>query len=164
MRLLALAIGLASLLPFPAYAEKLLLDGIFRLLSATRKIVDTGEVVDSYGKHPTGYITYGKDGRFLTLIAYDKTARPHPDSIAGMMDAQRAELLKTMLSYGGTYTIDGHIMEHHIDISWNEVWTGTTVVGDVEIIDDKLIYTSRPAPFSSDGKTSVVTLVWQKVN
>ena len=28
---------------------------------------------------------------------------------------------------------------------------------------DKLIYTTRPAPFSGDGKMSVVTVVWEKV-
>lgn len=121
-------------------------------------------MVDSYGKHPPGYIADGKDGGFLAFIAFDKTTRPHPDSIANMTDAERADLLKTMLSSGRMYSLGGHIMEQHIDISWNELWTWTTVIRDVEILDNKLIYTSRPAPFSSDGKTSVLTLIWQKVN
>ena len=58
----ALVVGLAAFLPFPAFAENQMLDGTYKLLSATRKIVETSEVVDSFGKHPTGYISYGKDG------------------------------------------------------------------------------------------------------
>jgi len=68
-----------------------------------------------------------------------------------------------MLAYGGTYKFDGKSMEHHIDISWNEWWTGTTVIRDVRKEGDKLIYTTRPAPFSGDGKMSVTTLIYEKV-
>jgi hypothetical protein len=164
MHKVALVIGLAAILAFPAFAENKMLDGTYKLISATRKIVETGQVVDSFGEHPTGYINYGKDGRFLVLIVYDKTIRPSPDSVANITDAQRAELFRTMTSYGGTYTFDGHTMQHHIDISWNQAWTGTTVVRDVEKENDKLIYTTRPAPFAGDGKMSVVTLVWQKAD
>ncbi len=164
MRKMMFAISLASMFSFPAFAENQLLDGTYKLLSATRRIVETGQVIESYGKHPTGYINYGKDGRFLVLIVSDKSMRPSPNSVASMTDAQRADLLRTMTSYGGTYTFDGHTMEHHIDISWNDVWTGTTVVRDVEKDGDKLVYTTRPAPFSGDGKISIVTLVWQRSN
>ena len=68
-----------------------------------------------------------------------------------------------MLAYGGTYKFDGNKVQHQIDISWNEVWTGTTVIRDIKIDGEKLVHTTRPAPFSGDGKMSVVTLVWQKV-
>jgi len=54
-------------------------------------------------------------------------------------------------------------MEHHIDISSNEVWSGTTQIRDVKVEGDRLIYTTRPAPFFSDGKMGVFTLVWEKV-
>jgi hypothetical protein len=46
--------------------------------------------------------------------------------------------------------------EHHIDISWNEVWTGTTVIREIKKEGDKLVYTSAAAPFAGDGKMSVV--------
>ena len=42
------------------------------------------------------------------------------------------------------------------------MWTGTTVIRDIQRDGDKLIYTTRPAPFAADGKMSVLTLVWQK--
>lgn len=64
---------------------------------------------------------------------------------------------------GGTYTFDGKRVQHHIDISGNEVWTGTTVVREITKDGDKLVYSSPAAPFASDGKMSEVTLVWEKV-
>ena len=81
MRKVAMVVGLAAFLPFPAFAENQMLDGTYKLLSATRKIVETSEVVDSYGKHPTGYISYGKDGHFLVLIVYDRALRPSPTAL-----------------------------------------------------------------------------------
>ena len=135
--------------------------GTYRLISSTRKILDTGEVLDTYGKHPTGYIMYGKDGRMMSLIVRDD--RPKPASIEKATPEQQAALFRSMLAYGGTYKFDGKKIEHHIDISWNELWTGTTVIRDVRKEGDKLIYTTHPAPFSGDGKMSVTTLIWQKV-
>ena len=101
------------------------LAGTYSLISSTRTIVDTGEVLDTWGKNPNGFITYGKDGRMLVLIVSDN--RPKPESLAKMTDQQQADLFRTMCAYGGTYQFDGERVEHHIDISWNEIWTGTTV-------------------------------------
>ena len=113
--------------------------------SAARElIVDTGEQTDAFGKNAKGLITYGKDRHFLALITND--GRLKPKSIGTMTDQQRSDLHRTMSAYGGTYTFDGKKVEHHIDLSWNEVWTGTTVIRDVKVEGDQLIYTTRPAP------------------
>jgi hypothetical protein len=137
------------------------LAGTYKLVSSTRKVLDTGEVLDTYGKHPTGYIMLGKDGRMLVLIVRDN--RPKPASIEKATLEQQAALFRSMVAYGGTYKFDGKSLEYHIDISWNELWTGTTAIRDIRKEGDKLIFTTRPAPFSSDGKMSVVTLIWEKV-
>jgi Lipocalin-like domain len=133
----------------------------YKLISSTRKVLDTGEVLDTWGKNPKAFITYGKDGRMLTLAVSDE--RPKPESVDKITDEQRVQLFRTMTAYGGTYKFDGSKVEHHIDISWNEVWTGTTVIRDIKKEGDRLIYTARPAPFSGDGKMSVITLVYEKV-
>ena len=75
------------------------LAGTYKLISSTRKIIDTGEVLDTWGANPKGFITYGKDGRMLVLIVTD--SRPKPESLAKMTDQQRAELFRTMSAYGG---------------------------------------------------------------
>ncbi len=137
------------------------LSGTYRLVSSTREILDSGEVLNTYGEDPTGYIMYGKDGRMLAFIVRDD--RPKPQSIEKATSDEQAALFRSMLAYGGTYTFDGKSIEHHIDISWNELWTGTTQIRDIRKEGGKLIYTTRPAPFSADGKMSIVTLVWEKV-
>jgi Lipocalin-like domain len=160
MRKLILAAIIAAL-PFSALAADDELVGTYKLISSTRKLVDTGEVQDTWGRNPNGFIMYGKDGRMLVLFVYSE--RPKPESIDKMTDRQLVELFQTMVAYGGTYKFDGSKVEHHIDISWNEVWTGTTVIRDLKKEGDKLVYTARPAPFSGDGKMSVVTLAFEKV-
>jgi len=160
MRKLMLAVAIAAL-PFTSIAAEDELVGTYKLISSTRKILDTGEVLDTWGKNPKGFVTYGKDGRMLVLIVNDN--RPKPESVEKMTDQQRADLHRSMTAYGGTYKFDGKKVEHHIDISWNEVWTGTTVIREIRKDGDKLVYISAAAPFAGDGKMSVVSLVWEKV-
>jgi hypothetical protein len=147
------------MLPLTAVAAEEKLAGTYKLVSSTRTLVDSGQV-ETYSKEQ-GFITYGNDGRMLVLII--RGDRPKPESLATMTDQQRADLFRTLNAYGGTYKFDGKTMEHHIDISANEVWTGTTQIRDVKMDGDRLIYTTRPAPFVGDGKMSVQTLVWEKV-
>jgi hypothetical protein len=47
MSKVALVIGLASTLSFPAFAEDQMLEGTSRLVSSTRKLLETGQVVDT---------------------------------------------------------------------------------------------------------------------
>jgi hypothetical protein len=160
MRTFMLTAVIAALSFSPIAAQEHLV-GTYKLISSKRMIVETGEVLDTWGKSPKGYITYGEDGRMLVLIVSDD--RPKPESIEKMTDHQRVDLFRSMTAYGGTYKFDGKRVEHHIDISWNEVWTGTTVVREITKEGDKLMYTSPAAPFNRDGKMSVVTLVWEKI-
>jgi Lipocalin-like domain len=119
--------------------------GSYELVSATRKILETGQTEDTFGGKPKGLAMYGLDGHFVILITYD--GRPKPESIEKMTDHQRADLHRTMTAYGGTYTFDG----------------STTNIRDIQRDGDRIVYTTRPAPFASDGKMSVVTLVWKKL-
>jgi hypothetical protein len=136
--------------------------GTYRLISSQRLIVDTGEKEDSYGKGPTGFITYGSDGRMMVIITFSN--RSKPESLDKLTDQQRADLFRTMLAYAGTYKFSGTQIEHHIDASWNEIWTGTTQVRDIKKDGGRLVFTTKPAPFPRDGKMSINTLIWEKVN
>jgi Lipocalin-like domain len=160
MRKLMLVATIAAL-PSSTIAADDELAGTYRLITSTRTILETGEVLDTWGKNPNGFIIYGKDGRMLVLIV--RRDRPKPESVDKITDQQRAELHRSMTAYGGTYKFDGKRVEHNIDISWNEVFTGTTLVREITKDGDRLMYTSRPARFSGDGKMSQNTLVWEKV-
>jgi hypothetical protein len=135
--------------------------GNYKLISATRRILDTGQIEDTFGKNPKGLAMYGADGHFTVLITFDR--RPKPESVDKTTEQQRADLNRTMTAYGGTYSFDGSKVTHHIDLSWNEVWAGTTNVRDIRRDGDRITYTGRPAPFGNDGKMSVVTLVWERL-
>lgn len=133
MRKAMLAAAVATL-PFSAVAADDELVGTYKLVSEQRNIVDTGEIVSM---DSLGYISYGKDGRMLVLIV--RRPRPQPESIDKITDQQRVELFRTMTAYGGTYSFDRNMVEHHIDISWNEARTGTTLIRDFKREGDKLI-------------------------
>jgi hypothetical protein len=135
--------------------------GSWKLVSASHKDVATGEVSDAYGgPHPTGYINYGKDHRMIVMISFDN--RVKPASVDGATPEQRIQLFNSMLAYAGTYSIVGNSIEHHVDASWNENRTGTTLIRDFAFDGDKLVLTTRPY-MNFDGKTIIVTLLWQKV-
>ena len=64
-----------------------------------------------------------------------------PKSIEKTTDQQRADLHRMMTAYSGTYTFDGSKVVHRLDISWNEVWAGTTNIRDVQRDGDRVIFT-----------------------
>lgn len=135
--------------------------GTWRLVNYQRTIVVTGETTNLLGDAPRGFITYGRDGRMLVLIVADQ--RPQPADIEKMTDQERAALFESLISYGGTYTFDGKTVKHHVDISWNQVWTGTTQVRNVSFEGRKLILSTNPQPHAIDGRVSISELVWEKV-
>jgi hypothetical protein len=73
------------------------------------------------------------------------------------------ELFKTLIAYGGTFTINGKTVTHHVDISWNENWTGTAQVRNVRLEGDKLYISTNPMPRPEDGKPVIGVLAWEKV-
>ncbi len=144
-------------------AAQEVLEGTWKLVSSTRTNTTTGATTDSFGSNPLGYIMYGKDGRMMVLIT--RSDRPKPDSIDNdkMTDEQRSRLFSSMLAYSGTYKFDGKTIEHHIDLSWNQVWSGTTQIRNIKKDGDRLIYTTQPGPSPIDGSMGFATLVWEKV-
>jgi hypothetical protein len=158
-KFLQILVWAAALISAPALAAEFEVAGTYELVSSSTKFLDTGEVVSD--PSPKGFIMYGVDGRMLVLITYN--GRPKSENSAKMTDDQRIGLFRTMLAYGGTYTFDGKTMEHHVDICWDEVRCGTTVIRDVVKDGDRLTYTTRPQPSPLNGRMSVVTLVWQKL-
>jgi hypothetical protein len=135
--------------------------GTWRLLSCTQTVVATGETIHIFGKAPRGFIQYGRDGRMMVLIVHEE--RPKPAGLATMTDQERAELFKTMVAYGGTYAFDGTTVTHHLDISWNQVWTGTDLVRHITFDGRKAIFTTDPGPRSQDGQVAISVLTWEKL-
>jgi hypothetical protein len=142
-----------------AVAEEVILFGTYKLVSEQRTIVDTGEVISATNSH--GYISYDVDDRMVVLIV--RNPRPKPEGAEKITDQQRIDLFRTMTAYAGTYKFDGSTIEHSIEISMNEVWSGTKQVRTIKRDGERLVYTTPPFPFHTDGKMSINTLVWEKI-
>jgi len=158
MRKLALATIVATI-SYHAMADDADISGMYRLVSEQRKIVDTGEIIVGSGSQ--GFISYDKSGRMLGVLI--RSPRPNPENLDKMTDQDRIGLFQTTTAYSGTYKFDGKTVEHSIDISWNQYWTGTKQVRTVERNGDRITLTTPPFPFHTDGKISVNMLVWERV-
>lgn len=134
--------------------------GTWRLVSWTRQIIETGETVAPFGKAPTGFLSYSRDGRMSGCMVSDH--RPKPKDLAKISDQERAELFNTVVAYGGTFEVVGNQVVHTVDISWNETWTGTTQRRDFNIDGNRLTITVGPQ-IGVDGRRSTAVLIWTKV-
>ena len=58
---------------------------------------------------------------------------------------------------------DDEKVVHHVDISWNQCWTGTDLVRFYKLDGNTLIITTARAQSAFDGEEGVFILVWDKV-
>jgi hypothetical protein len=141
--------------------EKEQLYGTWRLVSDVRQDVETGAKTDNFGKHPQGFLSYARDGRMSAIEVAEQ--RPKPTDLAKLRDPDRAALFRTLLAYAGTFSFDGRVVTHHVDISWNNNWTGTDQVRNVRLDGRMLYITTNVQPSAIDGKPSIGILTWEKV-
>jgi hypothetical protein len=134
--------------------------GTWRLMSWTRRLLDTGETVEAFGKAPRGYLNYSRDGRVFFIMT--KQNRAKPADLTKLTDAERAELYNTMVAYAGTFTFDGNLATCHVDISWNEAWTDTDQPRAVRFEGGRLIWSTNPQT-GIDGKRVESVFVWEKL-
>ena len=135
--------------------------GSWRLVSYQRTVVATGETRDFFGRSPRGLLNYSPDGRMIVIVV--KEERPHPAEPSRMTDRDRVELFQSMVSYAGTYTFDGKAVTHHVEISWNELWTGTGQIRNVRFEGRRLILSTDPITDPTDGKQITAVLIWERI-
>ena len=147
-------------IPLAAPAAESDLYGTWKLVSLTRKVVDTGATEQPRGKAPNGYVSFTPDGRFTGVIANEK--RPKPESVAKMTDQQRIELFNTVNAYAGTYKLEGNKLTYRYDLTHNEVPERASA-REIKIEGRKLTMANEPARAVIDGKMAQTTTVWEKV-
>jgi Lipocalin-like domain len=157
------AIVFALLLILPASAARCAdnpLIGTWKLKSYLREVAATGERYNERGEHPNGYLAYSADGHMYAIITWEN--RITPQDVVPTND-ERIKLFGTMISYAGTYTFDAEKVVHHVDISWNQNWTGTDQVRFYKLDGDTLTITSAPAKNFTDGREGRSILVWERL-
>jgi hypothetical protein len=140
--------------------EKDKLVGTWKLVSGVSEELETGQKTDIYKGTPTGFITYGSDGRVMTIIVDSNRKKP-AGAVATSPEAEA--LFRSMVAYAGTYSVKGNQVIHRPDASWNETWTGTDQVRDFKFDGDGLSLATEASPNPFTGKMSVRILVWEKI-
>ena len=133
--------------------------GTWTLLSAVREEIPSGATVEQLGKAPRGYLTYTPEGRMIALITRGDRKAPASGQATG---AEAEALFRSMLSYGGTFTVAGDVVIHHVDISWNQSFTGGEQKRHFRFEGDRLLLSTPQSLDPIDGKMSVRTMTWQR--
>jgi len=135
--------------------------GTWKLVSVANEDAATGERSELFGPDPIGYINYAPDGRMMVIQVRGDRRKP-AGSIATAAEAEA--LFKSLLSYAGTYVVEGDQVTHRVDISWNESWTGTTQKRTFRIEGDHLHLSMPASPNPVDGRMGVRSVIWRKVS
>jgi hypothetical protein len=136
--------------------------GTWKLVSYVRQEPSSGAKSDVMGAHPSGYLNYGRDGRMIVLIVGSDRNKP----VGAVATPDEAEaLIRSMLAYAGTYSIDSQAktVTHHIDISWDQSRTGTDQVRSYKLEGDRVTLTTEPSTDPATGKKTVRTLIWERL-
>jgi len=130
--------------------------GIWKLFSYEVEVQETGEFFYPLGKNPTGFICITENNHVMvTLTGEDrKPASSSEDS---------AELLNSLVSYAGTYRIEGKEWITSVQVAWKPDWVNTEQRRQFEIKDNRLrvLTTWRVMPNWADKglQRSILTFV-----
>jgi hypothetical protein len=59
--------------------------------------------------------------------------------------------------------LDGEKVIHHVDISWNQAWTGTDQIRFYKLDGDILTLTTAPFKTPQDDREGKIVVVWEKM-
>jgi Lipocalin-like domain len=133
--------------------------GTWKMVSWTVEDLATGAKQDALGPDPAGVITYSADGRVMVLVL-KRDRRPPADLIP--TSEEKIALYDSMFAYSGTFAVDDEKVIHHIDMSWNQAWTGTNQIRFYELRDGVLTYIGAPAKNPMTGRDCVHTVIFHR--
>lgn len=134
--------------------------GTWRMVTWTRRLVDTNAEAEAFGHAPRGVMNYDAAGRLMVIVL--RADRRTPASSLPT-DAEKIALFDTMFAYAGTYRVEPGLVVHELDMSWNELWTGSRQLRHFRWDGDRLVYTSPPTRDPLDGRECIYTITWEKM-
>jgi Lipocalin-like domain len=130
--------------------------GIWTLVSVVYEDQETKERTPVLGEKPRGRQIATADGRWLALVTAE--GRPVPKT-----DEQRAQALRTMISYSGRYRVENGRVVTKVEIAWNEAWVGGKQIRFIRFESDRLFIESPPMPHPNvDNKVVKVIVIWDR--
>src|SRR5450631_3868026 len=142
--------------PTPLTRDAILVS--WRMISWTYTVVETGEKRDALGQNPRGWFVYTPERAMVLVLKND---RKSPLGLVPTADEKLA-LYDTMFAYSATYTVLSDRVIHHLDMSWNEAWSGTEQVRFCKIEGNILTYTTAPAKHPLNGEEVVYEVIFER--
>jgi hypothetical protein len=142
------------------FAGQVSLIGTWKMVSWIVEDLETGAKQDALGPDPVGMITYSADGRVMVLVL--KRDRKAPADLVPINE-EKIALYDSMFAYAGTFTVDQGKVVHHIDMSWNQTWTGTHQIRFFALRDGVLTYVGAPAKNPMTGRDCVHTVIFRRL-
>ena len=130
--------------------------GIWKLFSYEVEVQETGEFFYPLGKNPTGFICITENNHVMVTLTGEgrKPGSNSEDSTA---------LLNSLVSYAGTYRIEGNEWITSVQVAWKPDWVNTEQRRQFEIKDNRLrvLTTWRIMPNWADKglQRSILTFV-----
>ncbi len=157
-------IAIASLLTLaavPARADDATLRkqivGVWKLVAVDYEDQETKARTPVLGAKPRGYQIATPDGLWLALVTAE--TRPIPKT-----DEERAQALRTMISYSGRYRVEDGRVITKVEVAWNEAWVGGEQIRFIRFEGDDLLHIeSPPMPHPNVGNKVVrVIVTWAR--
>lgn len=148
-------VAVVALWAAPSRGAELMVVGNWKIESFVNEELATGKKTAPLGEHPKGYLIYTPQGRMVALLVHETRSPPK-------VDEDRINLHKYMIAYSGRYTVEGDKVVHHVDVSWNQAWTGTDQVRFVKVEGDRLTITTAPLKDPITGAEVRGVSVWER--
>ena len=161
MKKIAILLPLLLLMSLNAWAEDAsTIVGTWKLVSTRATTADGKSFASPMGEHPTGFLTYTTDRRMSLLIAHDGRPPLSGDRLDSPIE-ERANAFSTMVSYAGSYRLDGNRLIHHIEAASSQNWVGTDLPRTVTLSGNRL---KLEAPMQErHGVVQKFEQVWERI-
>ena len=133
--------------------------GTWKLISAQVHDLDSGSKTDIMGPQSRGFLNYSPDGRVSVIVVGGPERKP---AGSAPTPQEKQALFDSLNSYAGTYTTAPNEVTHHIDISWNELWTGIDLKRSITFDGDRM-QLANPHSRDASGHMTARVMTWQRL-
>lgn len=137
--------------------------GTWKLVPA-KITTDRGEVRDSWGPTPVGFLTYTADGRMSAILTLSGRKPLSVSDFISAPEAERAEAFATMSAYAGRYTLAGDKVIHHVEAASMPNDVGADLERMIVDLDADRLVLRVAKPYLRGGITvRSQELVWERL-
>jgi hypothetical protein len=161
--LLAFTLAILSFPALDAAPTKEKLIGTWKLVSA-KITTDKGDVHDSWGPNPIGFLTYTADGRMSAILTFSNRKPISNNDFISAPAAERAEAFATSTAYAGHFTLTGDKVTHHVEAATTPNDLGANLERVIVKLDADQLILRVAKPYLRGGMmVRSQELLWQRL-